>query len=96
MHPMNDQTLLIGDIGGTNARFALARPDAVAFDAAMTLKCEDFSSSVAAIRHYLEAVSVPARISSGSTASHTGSSPAFPFARIGSDGSKRIAWRVAR
>ena len=59
MHPMNDQTLLIGDIGGTNARFALARPDAVAFDAAMTLKCEDFSSSVAAIRHYLEAVSVP-------------------------------------
>ena len=59
MHPMNDHALLVGDIGGTNARFALANPNTVAFDEAMTLKCADFRSSVDAIRHYLEVVAAP-------------------------------------
>ena len=59
MHPMNDHALLVADIGGTNARFALANANTVAFDEAMTLKCADFGSSVAAIRHYLDAVAAP-------------------------------------
>ena len=59
MQAMNDKALLVGDIGGTNARFALANPKTVAFDAPMTLKCENFASSIEAIRHYLEAVSAP-------------------------------------
>jgi glucokinase len=57
---MNDRPLLIGDIGGTNARFALASTDKVGLASAMTLQCADFETSVAAIRHYLEAVSAPA------------------------------------
>jgi len=57
---MNDCPLLIGDIGGTNARFALASSDKVGFASAMTLQCADFETSVAAIRHYLEAVSASA------------------------------------
>ncbi len=46
---------LIGDIGGTNARFALA-DEASGFHAVHTLQCADFESSTAAIRHYLELV----------------------------------------
>lgn len=57
---MNEQALLIGDIGGTNARFALASRDKVGYARAMTLQCDEFETSVAAIRHYLEAVSAPA------------------------------------
>ncbi len=57
MQAMSRQALLIGDIGGTNARFALATHDKVGFEKALTLQCGDFSSSVAAIRHYLDAVS---------------------------------------
>jgi glucokinase len=57
---MNSGPLLIADIGGTNARFALANTDKVGFDSPMTLKCADFSTSVEAIHHYLEAVSAPA------------------------------------
>jgi glucokinase len=46
---------LIGDIGGTNARFALA--DAThGFTSEHTLKCAEFESSTAAIRHYLEMI----------------------------------------
>ena len=56
---MNNGPLLIGDIGGTNARFALASTDKVGFASAMTLQCADFETSVAAIRHYLDAVSAP-------------------------------------
>ena len=58
MKPMNDGPLLIADIGGTNARFALASHDEVGFSRAMTLQCADFETSTAAIRHYLETVSV--------------------------------------
>lgn len=50
---MADRTLLIGDIGGTNARFALANPDRPGFHDAVTLQCADFASADDAIRHYL-------------------------------------------
>ena len=56
MNATTAKTLLIGDIGGTNARFALASPDGVSFEKSLTLKCADFPSSVAAIRHYLDEV----------------------------------------
>lgn len=54
---MSDQTLLIADIGGTNARFALAKHDVVGFEKPKTLKCADFSTATDAIRHYLASVS---------------------------------------
>ena len=53
MQETSSKTLLIGDIGGTNARFALANPDGVAFSDPRTLQCEDFSTSVAAMKQYL-------------------------------------------
>ena len=56
---MTDKTLLIGDIGGTNARFALANPDTPGFHDAMTLKCADFAWADDAIRHYLDELSAP-------------------------------------
>lgn len=57
---MNDAPLLIADIGGTNARFALAYRDKVGFDNATTLQCADFDTAIAAIRHYLDEVSAGA------------------------------------
>jgi glucokinase len=54
---MADKTLLIGDIGGTNARFALADPEQADFRDALTLKCADFPSADDAIRHYIDAIS---------------------------------------
>jgi len=59
MVSMNNAPLLIADIGGTNARFALANSDEVGFASAMTLQCADFETPVAAMRHYLDAVSAP-------------------------------------
>ena len=56
---MREQTLLIGDIGGTNARFALAGADKVGFGNAMTLQCAEFTSSIDAIKHYLGEVNAP-------------------------------------
>jgi len=57
---MAQSALLIGDIGGTNARFALADTDKVGFSGALTLKCADFASADAAIQHYLEQTSAAA------------------------------------
>ncbi len=54
---MTDKTLLIGDIGGANARFALANPVQPGFHDAMTLKCADFAWADDAIRHYLDELS---------------------------------------
>ena len=51
---MADPILLIGDIGGTNARFALANPDRPGFSAVEKLKCADFESADLAIRQYLK------------------------------------------
>ena len=56
---MNEQALLIGDIGGTNARFALASSDHVGFTKPLTLNCADFPSPIAAMRQYLDEVSAP-------------------------------------
>lgn len=51
---MRDRCLLIGDIGGTNARFALATTDRPGFHGVVEVQCEDFASADDAIIHYLE------------------------------------------
>lgn len=48
--------LLIGDIGGTNARFALGDPKRPGFTDVRTLQCADYASADDAIRSYLEDV----------------------------------------
>jgi glucokinase len=53
---MTEQALLIGDIGGTNARFALADPNEAGYSSEQTLQCAEFPSVDAAISHYLEQV----------------------------------------
>jgi len=45
--------LLIGDIGGTNARFALADPDGVGFSSELTLRCADYETADDGIADYL-------------------------------------------
>lgn len=55
---MPERNLLIGDIGGTNARFALANQHFPGFHDVVELKCADFASSSDAIRHYLGHVGV--------------------------------------
>lgn len=53
---MPDQALLVGDIGGTNARFALANVAHPGFHDVVKLKCDDFETSGDAIRHFLATV----------------------------------------
>ena len=53
---MKKKTLLIGDIGGTNARFALADAKPSGFSHEETLQCADFPSVEEAIAHYLTSV----------------------------------------
>jgi len=53
---MAKKSLLIGDIGGTNARFALADPAKPAFSNVVTLQCDDFESADSAIKRYLKSV----------------------------------------
>jgi len=48
--------LLIGDIGGTNARFALANPESPGFSREITLKCRDYESADIAINAYLKKI----------------------------------------
>ena len=48
---MADKKLLIGDIGGTNARFALANQTHPGFHDVVELKCRDYETSSDAIRH---------------------------------------------
>lgn len=50
---MTEPCLLIGDIGGTNARFALARPDEPGFYNEMTLACADYETAEQGIEDYL-------------------------------------------
>lgn len=52
---MSDPCLLIGDIGGTNARFALATPDRPGYHSVLELQCADFATADDAISHYLKA-----------------------------------------
>ncbi|NNC55739.1 MAG: glucokinase, partial [Pseudomonadales bacterium] len=56
---MKAGSLLIGDIGGTNARFALARNDVPGFDKALTLPCAEFETAEAAIAEYLKRTGAP-------------------------------------
>ncbi len=51
---MSDPCLLIGDIGGTNARFALARPEETGFTGELTLHCADYETAEQGIADYLE------------------------------------------
>jgi len=53
---MPEKSLLIGDIGGTNARFALAGTDVPAFSNVVTLQCKDFDGASNAIEHYVKSV----------------------------------------
>ena len=50
---MGESCLLVGDIGGTNARFALARRDAPGFADELQLPCADFDTAHSAIDYYL-------------------------------------------
>ena len=53
---MPKKTLLIGDIGGTNARFAIANAAAPGFSREQTLQCVDFDTAVDAITQYLSSI----------------------------------------
>lgn len=55
---MADSKLLIGDIGGTNARFAIADDSEPGFSQTRILQCADFATANDAIRHYLDMVGV--------------------------------------
>lgn len=55
---MTDQHLLIGDIGGTHARFAWADPVQESFGGAEKLLCADYGTIDAAIEHFLAASEV--------------------------------------
>jgi glucokinase len=57
-------TYLVGDIGGTNCRLALASvdDDALHLSEPSTLKCADFAKAEDAIDHYLSTVDRPASI----------------------------------
>jgi len=50
---MKEKCLLIGDIGGTNARFAQARRNSPGYHSVLELQCADFPSADEAINHYL-------------------------------------------
>jgi glucokinase len=50
---MSEQNLVIGDIGGTNARFALANQHYPGFHDVVELKCADFASALDALRYFL-------------------------------------------
>ncbi len=53
---MPASSLLIGDIGGTNARFAMANPDEPGYSHEQTLQCAEFRTAEDAIEHYLDAI----------------------------------------
>lgn len=55
---MTDFPLLIADIGGTNARFALAADAAPHFEYAQTFQCADFESIELAVDTYLSTHSI--------------------------------------
>lgn len=57
---MGQGSLLIGDIGGTNARFALAERNIPGFTDELTVPCADFESAHQAIESFLEVRQAPA------------------------------------
>jgi len=46
--------LLVADIGGTNARFAIITPDDSSYSHFKKLRCDDFKTLVEAINYYLK------------------------------------------
>ena len=50
---MADNLLLVGDVGATNARYALASPETGTYRDEQVLPCESFDSCEASIQHYL-------------------------------------------
>ena len=58
---MAASSLLIGDIGGTNARFALADARAPGFSDLATFQCTDYESVESAIADYLEIIGTPSK-----------------------------------
>ena len=57
---MPEKIYLIADIGGTNARFAIADAATSGFSQEQTLQCADFPSVEAAIQHYLDDIGAKA------------------------------------
>lgn len=57
--PHDTYPRLVGDIGGTNARFALIRAPGLAIDGMRTLPCADFPGPAEAIEHYLASAGLP-------------------------------------
>jgi len=55
---MASPCLLIGDIGGTNARFAIADGSGSRFSQEKTLRCADFENSTLALRAYLDGIGI--------------------------------------
>jgi len=51
---MYEPCLLVGDIGGTNARFALANSDGSGFTKELILACDDYATAEQGIDEYLE------------------------------------------
>ena len=55
---MKSPVRLVGDIGGTNARFAIASADGVGFARERSLRCAEFPTVESAIEHYLEVADI--------------------------------------
>ena len=55
---MAAEPMLIGDIGGTNARFAVANPDTPGFSQVRKLACADYATAEDAIEDYLSSESL--------------------------------------
>lgn len=55
---MASPCLLIGDIGGTNARFAIADGSDSRFSQQKTLRCADFANAALALRTYLDGIGI--------------------------------------
>lgn len=56
---MTESTILLGDIGGTNARFAVASHTKAKYESERVFQCDDFGSAESAIQQYLEEISAP-------------------------------------
>lgn len=56
---MAERLELIGDVGGTNARFAIAEASAMGFHSTETFPCEAFETPEAAIESFLKSKSLP-------------------------------------
>ncbi len=59
-----DNSILVGDMGGTNVRFALADANTTRYHSEKVYRCQEFASPEAAIRQYLDEINrqVPSRI----------------------------------